>query len=95
MNTFTQDERRSEPRVPAPATPASVIAGQPVPRTIAGTLQDRSSRGFRLAHLDPDLVAGERVSFQIEGCSGTAIVAWKRILRQHIECGFLIERSED
>lgn len=86
----TYDERRSEPRWAASGT-ASLLVSQPVRRTITGVLQDQSKSGFRLAHRDPDLEAGEKVEFFIDGSSGTAMVVWRRILEGHIECGFVIE----
>lgn len=85
-----QGERRNQARSQASGT-AQLLVAEPVAREITGQLVDRSEKGFRLTHHDPDLVAGERVRFTMDNCSGVAMVVWRRILPQHIECGFMIE----
>ena len=85
------DEKRKSPRFRA-SGPAHLLSAQPVPREITGFLVDRSEKGFRLTHHDPDLMAGEKVKFTIDDSTGVALVVWRRILQQHIECGFMIEQ---
>ena len=96
--TVNPADRRSEPRLQAQGT-VTIEASEPFRRSIQGELLDVSPSGFRISHHDEDLLAGQRVHFQLQrtpdAClSGIALVAWRRILGGHIECGCHIEESK-
>jgi len=62
----------------------------PDPRQFSGSLVDYSRRGFRAAHPQTSLSAGQRVLFRHAFGEGLALVMWNRILERHVESGFLI-----
>jgi hypothetical protein len=55
-----------------------------------GNLVDYSGRGFRAAHPQTSLSAGQRVHFRHSFGEGVALVMWNRILERHVESGFLV-----
>ena len=59
-------------------------------RQFRGSLVDYSGRGFRAAHPQTSLSAGQRVHFRHSFGEGLALVMWNRIFERHVESGFLI-----
>ncbi len=82
-------EQRAEVRSPAQGGVWFSLDG-PDPRQFQGSLVDYSRRGFRAAHPQTSLTAGQRVLFRHSFGEGLAVVMWNRILERHVESGFLI-----
>ena len=82
-------EQRTEDRRPAQGEVWFALEG-PGSREFRGSLVDRSSRGFRAAHPETSLPAGQRVRFRHSFGEGRALVMWNRIVEHHVESGFLI-----
>jgi hypothetical protein len=82
-------EQRAEVRNPAQGGVLFALDG-PDPRQFQGSLVDYSRRGFRAAHPQTSLTAGQRVLFRHSFGEGLAVVMWNRILERHVESGFLI-----
>lgn len=59
-------------------------------RQIEGRLIDVSSSGFRMAHGEASLEAGQVVEFSHHEASGRARVMWNRIVDGNVETGFLV-----
>ena len=85
-------DRRREKRKPARAK-VSFILQREGSLEIEGQLIDVSQRGFRAAHQDRTLSAGEEVGFREPQRQGRARVMWCRILPERVESGFLILES--
>jgi hypothetical protein len=84
-----QPNRRQEPRFRA-VGPVAIQFTEPFTGRLSGKLVDVSDRGFRAAHNEKSLAAGQRVEFEHAGASGAARVIWTRILGDVVESGFLI-----
>lgn len=82
-------EQRSEDRNPARGEILFALEG-PDFRQFQGSLVDYSRRGFRAAHPQESLSAGQRVRFRHAFGEGQAVVMWNRILERHVESGFLV-----
>jgi hypothetical protein len=82
-------EQRSEDRSPAQGEVLFVLEA-PDSREFKGSLVDYSKRGFRAAHPQTSMSAGQRVRFRHSFGEGRALVMWNRILERHVESGFLI-----
>ena len=82
-------EQRSEERNPAQGEVWFALDGTDS-RQFRGNLVDYSRRGFRAAHPQTALSAGQRVRFRHSFGEGQALVMWNRIVEQHVESGFLI-----
>jgi len=82
-------EQRTESRSPAGGDIWFVLEGSDS-REFRGSLVDYSRRGFRAAHPQISLSAGQSVSFRHSFGEGRALVMWNRILERHVESGFLI-----
>ena len=82
-------EQRSEDRSPAQGEVWFALEA-PDSRKFKGSLVDYSKRGFRAAHPQTSLSAGQRVRFRHSFGEGLALVMWNRILERHVESGFLI-----
>ncbi len=82
-------EQRTEVRNPAQGGVWFALDG-PDPWQFQGSLVDYSTRGFRAAHPQTSLTAGQRVLFRHSFGEGLAVVMWNRILERHVESGFLI-----
>jgi hypothetical protein len=84
-------ERRSEPRQTAEGR-VWLSGGWPLDSEFSGSLLDVSAHGFRVRHARRDLSTGEEIIFRYPGRAGVAKVIWSRILSQHMESGFLIQK---
>ena len=62
----------------------------PGSKEFRGNLMDYSRRGFRAAHPQTSLSAGQRLRFHHAFGEGLAVVMWNRIVDQHVESGFFI-----
>jgi hypothetical protein len=82
-------EQRTEVRSPAQGDVWFALEA-PESRQFRGSLVDYSSRGFRAAHPQTSLCAGQSVRFRHSFGEGLAVVMWNRILERHVESGFLI-----
>jgi hypothetical protein len=82
-------EQRSEERSPAQGEVWFELESSDSPQ-FRGSLVDSSTRGFRAAHPQTSLSAGQRVRFRHSLGEGRALVMWNRILERHVESGFLI-----
>jgi len=82
-------EKRQEIRQPAEG-PVLVNFSNPQPMEILGELMDVSSSGFRMAHANQSLQAGQMVGFSHGLAIGIARVMWNRILDHRVETGFRI-----
>jgi hypothetical protein len=82
-------EQRTEDRIPAQGEVWFVPEAPDSPQ-FQGSLVDYSRRGFRAAHPQASLSAGQRVRFRHSFGEGRALVMWNRILERHVESGFLI-----
>jgi hypothetical protein len=82
-------EQRTEVRSPARGDIWFALEGADS-REFRGSLVDYSRRGFRAAHPQTSLSAGQSVSFRHSFGEGRALVMWNRILERHVESGFLI-----
>ncbi len=82
-------EQRTEDRSPAHGEVWFALDG-PDARQFRGSLVDCSRRGFRAAHPQTSLSAGQRVRFRHSFGEGRALVMWNRIVEHHVESGFLI-----
>jgi hypothetical protein len=82
-------EQRTEDRIPAQGE-VWFVPEAPDSRQFQGSLVDYSTRGFRAAHPQASLSAGQRVHFRHSFGEGRALVMWNRILERHVESGFLI-----
>lgn len=82
-------ERRTETRHSA----SGQVKLRPVgfaPTPIPGQMVDINSSGFRARHGFQALVSGHIVEFAYGNLEGRARVVWTRILKDHVESGFLI-----
>jgi hypothetical protein len=61
-------------------------------KEIEGRLIDVSASGFRMAHGDRSLAAGQTVEFAHDEAAGQARVMWNRILDGSVETGFFVIR---
>jgi hypothetical protein len=59
-------------------------------KQIEGRLIDISPSGFRMAHRDLSLEAGQVVEFSHGEAMGTARVMWNRIMDRTVETGFFV-----
>jgi hypothetical protein len=82
-------EQRGEVRSPAHGDIWFTLEA-PDTRQFPGSLVDYSRRGFRAAHPQTSLSAGQSVRFRHSFGEGRALVMWNRILERHVESGFLI-----
>jgi hypothetical protein len=82
-------EQRTEVRSPAHGDIWFALEA-PDSRQFLGSLVDYSKRGFRAAHPQTSLSAGQSVHFQHSFGEGRALVMWNRIQERHVESGFLI-----
>ena len=82
-------EQRTEVRSPAHGDIWFALES-PDSRQFRGSLVDYSRRGFRAAHPQTSLSAGQSVRFLHSFGEGRALVMWNRILERHVESGFLI-----
>ena len=82
-------EKRTETREPAEG-PVLVHYSNPQPMEILGQLVDVSASGFRMAHANQALQAGQLVGFSHSFAIGTARVMWNRIMDHRVETGFRI-----
>ena len=82
-------EKRGERRKPAKGTVWFVLEGA-ASVEFEGRLLDSSKSGFRAAHSQAALSAGQKVRFRHSMAQGNAVVMWTRILSPHVESGFLI-----
>jgi hypothetical protein len=82
-------EQRAEVRSPAHGD-IWFAPDAPHSRQFRGSLVDCSRRGFRAAHPQTSLSAGQSVRFLHSFGEGRALVMWNRILERHVESGFLI-----
>lgn len=57
---------------------------------ICGQVVDISASGFRAEHMYTALSAGQRVTYELEGNVGSALVVWNRIFEEHVETGFFL-----
>jgi hypothetical protein len=64
--------------------------GDPKARRVEGVLIDVSASGFRMAHQDAALEAGQIVEFSHPEAAGKARVMWNRIVEGRVETGFLL-----
>lgn len=53
-------------------------------------LVDVSPKGFRALHRCFTLAAGQKVHFRFARRKGVAVTMWNRVLKGHVESGFLI-----
>lgn len=83
-------EKRREQRRRASGMVRVRCAG-PRGKEIEGRLIDLSASGFRMAHADASLEAGQVVEFSHQEAAGRARVMWNRIVERSVETGFLIE----
>lgn len=89
MMNLAVHEKRRELRQPAEG-PVLVRFADPQPAEIQGQLMDVSASGFRMAHQNQSLQAGQMVEFSHPHAVGEARVMWNRIFDQCVETGFLI-----
>jgi hypothetical protein len=82
-------EQRTEVRSPANGDIWFAVEASDS-REFRGRLVDYSRRGFRAAHPQTSLSAGQSVRFRHILGEGRAVVMWNRILERHVESGFLI-----
>ena len=82
-------EQRAEVRSPAHGEVLLAPEGSDS-RQFRGNLMDYSKRGFRAAHPQTSLSAGQRIRFRHAFGEGRAVVMWNRIVEQHVESGFFI-----
>ena len=82
-------EQRTENRSAAHGE-VSIVQEAPDSRQFRGSLVDYSRRGFRAAHPQTSLSAGQRVRFRHSFGEGWALVMWNRIVERHVESGFLV-----
>jgi hypothetical protein len=82
-------EKRRELRRKASGA-VEVRFSDPQARTIEGVLMDVSASGFRMAHQDAGLQAGQVVEFSHDEAVGKARVMWNRIVDRRVETGFLL-----
>jgi hypothetical protein len=82
-------EQRTEVRSPAHGEVLFVLDA-PDSRQFRGSLVDYSTRGFRAAHPETSLSAGQRIRFRHAFGEGRAVVMWNRIVERHVESGFFI-----
>jgi hypothetical protein len=86
-------EKRREQRRRASGTVVVRCPG-PSARQIEGRLIDVSASGFRMAHAEASLEAGQVVEFTHQEAAGTARVMWNRIVNRNVETGFLLISRE-
>ena len=84
-----QLEKRREQRRRVTGS-VEIRLGGPGARRIGGVLIDVSTSGFRMAHQDAALEAGEIVEFSHGEAAGKARVMWNRIVEGRVETGFLL-----
>ena len=82
-------EKRREPRLPGDGE-VWLLLEDLGPVEIEGRLLDYSTGGFRAAHRNQLLRAGQDVRFRHFRAHGRARVIWNRILPRRVETGFLI-----
>ena len=95
MNSPTEPERarsgrdrRREPRRPARGEVRLWVSTETP--TVQGRLLDISRNGFRAAHNQKDLAAGEEIIFQHASGAGRARGVWNRIHAGKVQSGFLL-----
>lgn len=71
-----------------------VRCSSPEAKKIEGRLIDISASGFRMAHRDVSLQAGQVVEFSHHTAAGTARVMWNRIFEENVESGFFVLARE-
>lgn len=84
-----QLEKRREQRRRTTGS-VEIRLADPQGRRIEGVLIDVSASGFRMAHQDAVLEAGQIVEFRHREASGKARVMWNRIVEGRVETGFLL-----
>lgn len=89
VNPQLPEERRQEPRYAASGS-VTFRRTTALADTIVGTLVDTSGSGFRCRHNCLALASGQEVTFQFDGRSGKARVAWVRIVGGEAEAGFQV-----
>jgi len=87
--TLSHRDQRREPRQPAEGV-VRVRLSNPQPLEISGQLIDVTTGGFRMAHGNTLLTAGQVVEFAYQNASGHARVVWTRIVAGKVESGFLV-----
>jgi len=90
MSGSVPEKRREQRRMTTGVV--HVRFANPRAKEIEGRLIDVSASGFRMAHAEVSLEAGQVVEFSHQEAAGKARVMWNRIVERSVESGFLVVR---
>lgn len=83
------EDRRREERFAAQGEVVFLL-DSPQTLEVRGRLLDRSTTGFRAAHMYPALTSGQVIRCRFENKEILVRVVWNRIIEEEVESGFLV-----